>query len=78
MDAPCDVFFAGAGLAPDEDGGVRGGDLAHELAHFAHFACVADEFAWNPFNDVADFLAFLLMERLYGFEVLLQNAVNAL
>lgn len=70
VDAPCDVFLAGACLAADKDCCGGGGDLADELAHFAHFARVADEFAWNAFNDVADFLAFDLVLDFDGFEVL--------
>ena len=70
VDAPCDVFLAGACLAADKDCCGGGGDLADELAHFAHFACVADEFAWNAFNDVADFLAFDLVLDFDGFKVL--------
>ena len=71
MDAAGNVFLAGACLAADKDCCGGGGDLADELAHFAHFARVADEFAWNAFNDVTDFLAFDLVFRFDGFEVFL-------
>ena len=70
MDATGHVFLAGACLAADKDCCCGGGDLADELAHFAHFARVADEFAWNAFNDVADFLAFDLVLHFDGFKVL--------
>ena len=70
VDAAGDVFLAGACLAADKDCCCGGGDLADELAHFAHFARVPDEFAWNAFNDVADFLAFDLVLDFDGFEVL--------
>ena len=70
VNAAGNVFLAGACLAADKDGCGGGGDLADELAHFAHFARVADELARNAFNDVADFLAFNLMLDFDGFEVL--------
>ena len=70
MDAAGNVFLAGACLAADKDCCCGGGDLADELAHFAHFARVPDEFAWNAFNDIADFLAFDLVLLFDGFEVL--------
>ena len=70
MDAAGDVFLAGARLAADKNCRCGGGDLAYKLAHFTHFACVADEFAGNAFDDVADFLAFDLMRGFDRFEIL--------
>ena len=70
MDAPRNVFLAGARLSADKHRCRSRGNLAHEFAHFAHFSCVADEFARDTFDDVADFLAFYFVERFYRFEIL--------
>ena len=77
MDAPCNVFLACARLAADKDCRVRGGDLAYEFAHVTHFTRVADEFARDAFDDVANFFALDLVLDFDGFEVSFQNSLNA-
>jgi hypothetical protein len=43
VDGPCDEFLPGAGLAGNEDGGIRGRDLFHAFEHPAHRARLPDD-----------------------------------